>query len=313
MICLLRPESHMNKNCIVLDVGGTTIKGSFVRNTMAGSAPEMKNLSEFPAKSDGTAEEIFENFAGIFRSLSGSEPVSAVCMAFPGPFDYERGICRMHGVAKYDSIYGMSIQDNILQLLQRQSPETINPDAEFLYVNDVEAFALGQTYYGDLESFHRILFVCLGTGAGSAFVENGKIRKDGSHVPANGWIYPAPYKQSTIDDYLSARGLRKLSQDILHKSYDGLYLYRLCCNKDQDALRVYHLFGIDVRDALRPFLDDFQPECLVLGGNITRSFRFFGNFVSDYCREKDIKVRTSPETSRYALMGLLYLLEDRHD
>ncbi len=40
----------------------------------------------------------------------------------------------------------------------------------------------------------KILCVCIGTGAGSAFVENGKTVKTGKGVPENGWIYQQPFE-----------------------------------------------------------------------------------------------------------------------
>ena len=79
-------------------------------------------------------------------------------------------------------------------------------EAKFLFLHDIEAFALGESWYGTCCEAEKILCVCIGTGAGSAFVEHRKPVKTGNGVPENGWIYQIPFRQGILDDYLSVRG-----------------------------------------------------------------------------------------------------------
>ena len=117
-----------------------------------------------------------------------------------GPFDYEHGISRMQGLNKYDAIYGIPLEMEIKVRVPKLK------EAKFLFLHDIEAFALGESWYGTCCEAEKILCVCIGTGAGSAFVEHRKPVKTGNGVPENGWIYQIPFRQGILDDYLSVRG-----------------------------------------------------------------------------------------------------------
>lgn len=36
--------------------------------------------------------------------------MKGIRLAFPGPFDYEQGICLMKGLDKYDRLYGINLR-----------------------------------------------------------------------------------------------------------------------------------------------------------------------------------------------------------
>ena len=179
------------KKYILLDVGGTEIKGNVSdRNGVR------TKIRKFPAQAQKSTEKILDNFAKICRELmrEADGSVVGVGMAIPGPFDYENGISRMQGLNKYDAIYGIPLEREI----KARVPEL--GSARFLFLHDIEAFALGESWYGNCRDADKILCVCIGTGAGSAFVENGKTVKTGKGVPENGWIYQQPFGDSILDD-----------------------------------------------------------------------------------------------------------------
>jgi glucokinase len=153
------------KKYILLDVGGTEIKGNVSdRNGVR------TKIRKFPAQAQKSTEKILDNFAKICRELmrEADGSVVGVGMAIPGPFDYENGISRMQGLNKYDAIYGIPLEREI----KARVPEL--GSARFLFLHDIEAFALGESWYGNCRDADKILCVCIGTGAGSAFVENRK-------------------------------------------------------------------------------------------------------------------------------------------
>ena len=98
------------KKYILLDVGGTEIKGSVSdRNGVR------TKIRKFPARAQKSTEKILDNFAKICRELmiEADGSVVGVGMAIPGPFDYENGISRMQGLNKYDAIYGIPLEREI--------------------------------------------------------------------------------------------------------------------------------------------------------------------------------------------------------
>lgn len=77
-----------------------------------------------------------------------------------------------------------------------------------------------------------------------AFLENGEaLKKKTEAVPENGWIYNSAFRDSILDDYLSVRGLKRLSREIMGEEMDGKRLSELCSEKNPGALKVYREFG----------------------------------------------------------------------
>ncbi len=291
---------------LMLDVGGTNLKAGILdeKGDLFGG-----EICSFDAKAKGSKEEIFQNFAGVLTSLWEKLPeednrIKGIGMAFPGPFDYERGISLIHGLDKYESIYGVSIPEELPKYLPgfRAAGEE---NCKFLFLHDVEAFALGECHFGSGKDSSRTMFLCMGTGAGSAFAQNKKILKGGDgQVPPMGWIFNTPFKESIIDDYLSVRGLGELSQKFFGQPKSGLELYQLCQQDDQTALAVYEEFGRWLRDAMVPFLESFKPDTFVLGGQLSKSFCYFGKEFEGECEKRKIKIHLTQDTSQRALEGL---------
>lgn len=291
-----------------MDVGGTQIKAQ----TFVKSKPFSDGITSFEAKSGCGKSEIFENFAGIISSLlmqlpTNMQKLEGVGMAFPGPFDYKNGVSLMKGLGKYDAIYGCGIRQELIKLL----PQMKSIDIPFVFLHDIEAFAIGQTRFGAVANSPRAMFVCIGTGAGSAFTENGVVlKKPMEGVPENGWIYNTAYRDSIIDDYISARGLAKITARYFDNSLDGLAIEELSNQGDSRARAVLSEFGEDVCGAIAPFLRSFKPDTLVFGGQISKSFHVFGKTVEELCDKLGIKIVVSFNTSDSILKGLMSVLAE---
>ena len=292
----------MAKQYILLDVGGTEIKGGIADE----DGNIRRKIRSFHACADQDMQTIFVNFALILRELMDQDPgeeTAGVGFAFPGPFDYHAGVSLMRGLSKYDSIYGIPVEPEIKSILPALA------DVPFTFLHDVEAFALGESFYGAARGYGRVFCICIGTGAGSAFIENGRtVKEQRGEVPENGWIYSVPYREGVIDDYLSVRGLARISRRILGYPENGRRLSEMARAGSSEAADVWRLFGRDVRDALLPFLDGFRPDMAVIGGQIAKSFDLFGGDFRQECEKRKIQTVTEPETSVRAMQGLLAVM-----
>lgn len=290
---------------ILLDVGGTQIKCGLADRT--GQLLVGKPLS-FPAKAKEEGQVIFDNFAAVLKEMkqyADGFPIAGIGMAFPGPFEYDRGISLMQGLDKYDHIYGIPV---VAELRRRIG---WLKDTPVLFLHDVEAFAIGESWYGEAKDMRKLLCLCIGTGTGSAFIKDRnalKEEKDG--VPLNGWIYHTPFKNSVIDDYLSARGLSDLTRKAIGRDISGKELYQMACGGDRKARAVFEVFGWDLKEAMTPFLDRFEPEAVIMGGQISKSFSFFGNTFQEACRGRNIKTYTEAGTSIRAMQGLFISMKE---
>ena len=290
---------------ILLDIGGTQIKGciSDKEGNIKGK------IAIFDSLSNMVAEVIFGNLVHIvanFMAETSGGSLQGIGLAFPGPFDYEKGICLMREVGKYESIFGRSIE---MEMKKRMA--SIN-EVPFYFLNDVTAFALGEIRLGEAMHAKKGFCICIGTGMGSAFFADGEVvTEQGDGVPENGWLYKQPYGESIADDYISVRGLAKLSKSICKMELSGQQLYELCLHGNKDALTVYKEFGNDLKEILLPVLDEFKPEMIVLGGQISNSFAFFGESLLAECQHRNIRICIDSKTSERTLQGIFARIKEQ--
>ena len=218
--------NYTEKVYLLLDVGGTQIKGAVFDE----EGNRKTDITSYPSKSRESADVILDNFAFILRELMNTNPqaeIIGVGMAFPGPFDYEKGICQIQGLNKYDSIYGRALEPE----MKKRIPEIEN--AKFGYLHDIEAFAVGEAWFGEMQDESKIVCLCIGTGTGTAFLKDKVPQKSGEGVPECGWLYWLPYKDSIIDDYISVRGLERICKEVFGEPKSGKELYDLCQKGDE--------------------------------------------------------------------------------
>lgn len=285
----------MEKVYLCLDVGGTEIKAAPISE----SGALLRPLQHFPARAGENRDVLLAHFAAIMKEITPeNQEITGARLAFPGPFDYPRGICLLQGLAKYDALYGVNLRQELSRCLAL-------PAEEIRFTNDASAFALGEMGFGQARDSEQALFICIGTGCGSAFGVNGALASPGTPgVPASGYVYDAPYRDGCIDDYLSRRGLMALTQEHLGVALDGKDLAQRAQQGDEPAKMCFLAFGQRVQEALLPFLEAFRPETVCFGGQITRSAGLFLGPMEAACRERGIRLYVTEETSLRTLQGL---------
>lgn len=299
----------MNQNYLCLDVGGTQIKSAVFRRQNTSSGKLKTELLFYPSYAAGNQEQILSNLIYIMeQTLIRAGSPSSLCgiaFAFPGPFDYEQGICFMQGIGKYDSIYGLPLPDLLHKYMQQSPLLRSFTEVPFRFINDVAAFALGELFFGHAGNTRKSICVCIGTGCGSAFTYERRLAgREIPGVPDNGYIYPTPFKDSILDDYLSRRGLEQLTENQLGFCCDGLLLSELCRKEDPKALDCFQQFGVWIAQGLAPFLISYKPDCLILGGQVMRSSAYFLDPLKKLCQEQNITVQITEDTSLRAIQGL---------
>lgn len=286
---------------LMFDVGGTKIKAGIL-----GEDGELceNQIYSYPSKAKESKEEIFLNFKNIILELiqrTGQEnpEIKGVGMAFPGPFDYENGITKMQGLDKYDSIVNLSIQEEISIICEEVRT------CQFKFLHDVEAFALGVCRCRESGSKEKLIHLCIGTGAGSAFTKGREVLKEAKGgVPENGWVYSYKFKEGIIDDYLSVRGLKELANLHCGQPYDGEKLFHMIQAGEESAKTAFVHFGNNLVEAMKKFIEDFVPDGIVLGGQISKSFSYFGEEIKGYCDKKGILIYLEENTSQRIMEGI---------
>lgn len=276
---------------IALDVGGSSVKSAAVGL----DGQMLTEVCATPIDSAGSAQQILATLVGAIeqhqRQLGGE--VLGVALAFPGPFDYLRGVSRIRGVAKYESLYGMNLAEALRERLGAAYP--------IRFWNDAEAAIVGECCHGAGQDYARIIGVTLGTGFGSAFVIGGVPQEAGPGVPARGWLYPERYEGQRADDLFSARGLQVRLREGGVTVTDVAEAAKLARQGDDEARRCFEAFGHDMGAFLAPFAETFRADAVLVLGGIAGSFTLFAKALS---RTLPVAARPGTLGSKAALIGV---------
>ncbi|WP_207941279.1 glucokinase [Enterococcus sp. DIV2402] len=288
----------------LMDVGGTTIKTNCLDEQ---GLPFFTRNQEFPAKSQEDQQTILENFYAIVttinRQMAQKAQLLGVGIAFPGPFNYQEGYSLMKGLRKYDEIYEVRLKKLIAEWLYSEFQLSV----PIIFENDATAFGLGEFLQREKSRVNRGIYLTLGTGCGSAFIVEGEVIREEYGLNSQGMLYNRPFKQSIIDDYLSANGLQQLIKNNYSVPLTGYELFLEAQKGNQKALVIFDEFGTWIGEALAPFVTSFQPDEVVFGGEISGSLDYFHPAI-ERCFGGNLKIRYSQNTSLSTLRGLMSLV-----
>lgn len=296
---------------VAFDVGGTQIKAAALIDGMIADS----TVSHYETRADLAAGPMIGRFADIFTDIlakAGSNVIAdGLGIAFPGPFDYEAGISRIRGLGKFDSLYGLPVGQLLEEALRadERTCERLSTHFRIAFENDAALFGLGEIGPdGAAEDAERAVCLTIGTGLGSCFLERGRLVKQRDDVPSEGWLYTVPYREGIADDYISRRGILQLADRL---GFDAEYLdvrglASLADSGDKGALRLFEHFGEQMADILVPSLHRFQPDRIVLGGQISKSAHLFAPAFRRRAEHSLLhtEVRVSRDTLSRTLLGV---------
>ena len=116
--------------------------------------------------------------------------------------------------------------------------------------------------------------VTLGSGLGFAFSRNDEVLLSPFGSPAFA-LYNLPYSDGILEDYVSKRGILKVYGDLGGDLSGGVTVKEVAARADKGedaALRAFDSAGTALASALGPVLSENGIECLLFGGQISRSF-----------------------------------------
>lgn len=237
------------------DIGGTHVAGA--RVDLGAGAVVRESRCRLSLPPDGTREQLM---AGLLRAAAAvaSAEVTACGIAVPGPFDYEHGVSRSRG--KLEGLYGVD--------LRRELAGTLGVEVRFL--NDADAFLLGEWWAGAALGHRRAVGITLGTGLGSAFLDDGRIVDSGPRVPPEGSLHLVDFRGAPVEDRISSRGL--LAR---YGAADGVDVEQVAERARGGDARARDAFGelsAELGEVLAPWLASFDATCLVVGGSIARAW-----------------------------------------
>ena len=133
--------------------------------------------------------------------------------------------------------------------------------------NDANCFALGEYYFGKGKYFESMIGITIGTGLGTGIVINKKLYT-GKNYGA-GEFGMADYRDKYYEYYASGQFFNNVY------GIDGETVFRNANNGDDASIKMYEEMGMHLGNAIKMILFAYDPELIVLGGSVSKGWKFF--------------------------------------
>ncbi len=298
----------MKRYAIGADIGGSHMSCALF------DLFEMKIIDAHKAEMDinnkAEASEILNNWALVISKILAvvnEDDLEGIAFAMPGPFNYADGIAMFNEqVDKFEKLYGVNVGDEI--------KKRIRLDVPIRFINDAVAFAVGESWVGAARDTNKNVALTLGTGFGSAFINEGLPAVKGAGVPLHGCVWHLPFSNSIADDYFSTRWFQFRWEELTGEKIKGAKCVVDKLETDKNAQKIFDEYGTNMANFIGSWLKDFSADTLILGGNISRAYSHFSSAFQQKLQEQDVAVKVAISTLKEdaAIIGCCRLLEPRY-
>jgi glucokinase len=240
-----------------LDIGGTHVTAGRVRLSAAAVEPGARIRLSYTR-----AAPPLERIREAARAVATPE-TCRFGVAAPGPFDYAAGVCLV--AHKLPGLYGVDLRRELGRALALDG-------GAVSFLNDAEAFLLGEWWAGAARGHARVVGITLGTGLGSAFLEGGRIVRTGPGVPADGELYRLAFRGRSVEETISRGALLARYDADAEPRADVEEIAGRALAGERGARLVFEQLGADLAEFLGPTFEVFAPTCLVVGGSIAHAW-----------------------------------------
>ncbi len=272
-----------------IDLGGTNVRVGRVNEN------SIEALTSAKITAGGAEELILNEICNEIDKVIQTD-VTGIGVGVPSVVDTERGI--VYGVQNIPSWKEVYLKDYLEK--KYSIPTYVN--------NDANCFAAGEKYFGKAKDYINAVGLIIGTGLGAGLILNGKLYS-GANCGA-GEFGTISFRVHNYEYYCSGQYF------LQRYSTNGAALSESAKNNDTKALKIFSEFGSNLGEAIKLVMYSIDPQIIILGGSLTKSFQFFKqtmwNSVNDFEYKpalKKIKIECS-EINDIAVLGAAALYLD---
>ncbi len=274
---------------LAFDVGGSHVAAAVCGALNLRLGPVATAPHDSVTSADGFLDLLYD----LGMKANGGDSLMGAMLAVPGPFDLQAGVSLMRHKLPY--LYGVDLRQGLAKRFGLQP-------ARVRFLNDADAYLLGEIGGGAARGFGRAVGLTLGTGIGSAFAVNGHLVTEGPGVPSGGEIWNLPYRGGTVEDFISSRAIVGNYERSTGKKREVVDL-AAAAESDPAAQQAFAEFGQHLGVVIRTLLAEFDADVIVLGGGISRSANLFLPDVRSEIGDSTLQLRVSELKDKAALVG----------
>ena len=246
------------KNIIGVDIGGTSIVGGRIERDHL-----VEQLTAGTNASVG-GDETLNILKGIINSLKTPD-TQAIGIGVPSVVDREKGIVyNVQNIKDWDEVH-------LKTLLEAEFEMPVYID------NDANCFAYGEKIYGQGRDFENFVGITLGTGVGGGIVYKNRLLSDSNC--GSGEFGEIPYLDSILEEYCGSRFFTRSAHlsayEVALKAKEG----------DRASIDLYNEYGKHMAVLVKIILLVLDPQAIIFGGAITRSFELFERSMHQYLKD----------------------------
>ncbi|MBF0619662.1 MAG: ROK family protein [Candidatus Omnitrophica bacterium] len=280
----------MEQYVIGIDVGGTNVKLGIVS---AGKAISRASFStqEFIETPQALIEAIVKAVQSHLRGRNvDPKRVAGVGIGLPGLVDVERGLVRL-----LPNIPGWR-DVPLKKIMEKKLGFRVQLE------NDVNMITLGEWQYGAGRGFKDLICMTLGTGVGAGLVLNNAIYRGPGF--AAGEIGHVPLSEHGPDCGCGGHGCfeRYVGNKTLQKKAAKMFkdkditledVYRRALDGKHRALKFWEETGEAVGHGLIGPINMLNPEAVIIGGGVARSFEFIAPAIRRVITDRAMKTQAA--------------------
>lgn len=239
-------------NVLGIDIGGTSIVGGKIENgRIVGQSKAGTRASEGGDVSLGVLKSV------VAELVDGQ--TRAIGVGVPSVVDRKTGIAyNVQNIAGWDEV-------DIRGILEREFGLPVFVD------NDANCFAFGEKIFGKGREFSNFVGVTLGTGVGSGIISAGRLLPDANC--GSGEFGEVRIGGVKFDDWCGSHFFPD------ETGMSGAELSVLARKGDAKALKAFEEYGRRLSELIKLIVLVLDPEAVIFGGSIAKSFDFFGDAI----------------------------------
>ena len=274
---------------IGVDLGGTNVRAGLVEGG------RLARVELATVHGDGPEKAVLEDIFGVIDPLIGAG-IEGIGVGVPSVVDLKGGVIYdVQNIPSWKKIPLKALLEERYRI-----PSYVN--------NDANCFATGEKYFGKGKPYDNFVGLILGTGLGAGIIANGRLFS-GANCGA-GEFGMLPYKDRNFEYYACGQFFTNIH------GMSGKALAERARKGDAAAMAVFGEFGGHLGQAMKAVLYAADPEVVILGGSVSKSYALFKDAMwkamQDFAYSitlQKIRVEIS-ETENIAILGAAALYLD---